>query len=215
MARRLSRPRGGMFVNKEFASFTEFVNDAATGPDYQRQAGWPGCATLGEAVDLARHGWPEGWQRMKALRDAIFAKMASQIHRDVVQFRIAGGAVSVARFLSGRPDCFMARVRSNQFKDLRSRKVLHMVVNVGARASVSPDVFFARGAAAVTLIEALERAGIRVQVDMLSVATNGARREVRIACRLKEAGEIIQLDKLAFCLAHPALHRKLNFALRL
>lgn len=36
-----------------------------------------------------------------------------------------------------------------------------------------------------------------------------------MACRLKEAGEVIQLDKLAFCLAHPALHRKLNFALRL
>jgi hypothetical protein len=54
-----------------------------------------------------------------------------------------------------------------------------------------------------------------VQVDMLSLATNGIGREVRIACRLKEAGEVIQLDKLAFCLAHPALHRKLNFALSL
>ena len=53
---------------------------------------------------------------------------------------------------------------------------------------MSADTFFARGAAAVTLVEALERAGVRVQVDM---------------------------DKLAFCLAHPALHRKLNFALRL
>ena len=202
-------------MNKEFSSFSAFVNDAATGSDRFRDAGWSGCATLGEAVDLARHGWPEGWQRMKALRDAIFAKMASQIHRDVVQFRIAGGAVNVARFLSGRPDCFMARVRSNQVKDLRSRKALKMVVNVGARASVSADTFFARGAAAVTLIEALERAGIRVQVDMLSLATNGSGRQVRVACRLKEAGEVIQLDKLAFCLAHPALHRKLNFALRL
>ena len=110
---------------------------------------------------------------MKALRDAIFARMASQVHRDQMQFRIAGGAVNVARFLSGRPDCFAARVRSNQVKDLRSRKVLRMVVNVGARGSVSADTFFARGAAAVTLIEALERAGVRVQVDMLSLATNG------------------------------------------
>ena len=82
----------------------------------------PGCNTLGEAVDLARHGWPEGWQRMKALRDAIFARMASQVHRDVIQFRIAGGAVNVARFLSGRPDCFMARVKSSHVKGLRSRK---------------------------------------------------------------------------------------------
>ena len=151
----------------------------------------------------------------KALRDAIFARMASQVHRDQMQFRIAGGAVNVARFLSGRLDCFAARVKSNQVKDLRSRKVLRLVVNVGARGTVSADTFFARGAAAVTLIEALERAGMRVQVDMLSLATNGLGRQIRIACRLKEAGEVIQLDKLAFCLAHPALHRKLNFALRL
>jgi len=51
---------------------------------------------------------------------------------------------------------------------------------------------------------------------MLSLATNGLGPEVRITCRLKEeVGEPVQLDKLAFCLAHPALHRKLNFALRL
>ena len=82
---------------------------------------------------------------------------------------------------------------------------------------MSPDTFFARGAAAVTLIEALERAGYRVQVDMISLAiadTLGTQK-VRLACRIKEAGEVVQLDKLAFCLAHPALHRKLNFSLRL
>ena len=148
MARRrqLSRPSGATLVNKEFGSFSDFVRDAARGPERPDPASWAGCGTLADAVDLARNGWPEGWRRMKALRDAIFAKMASQVQRDVVQFRIAGGAVNVGRFLSGRPDCFAARVRSNQVKDLRSRKVLRMVVNVGARASVSPDVFFARGA---------------------------------------------------------------------
>lgn len=39
--------------------------------------------------------------------------------------------------------------------------------------------------------------------------------KVRLGCRLKDAGETVQLDKLAFCLAHPALHRKLNFSLRM
>jgi hypothetical protein len=214
MRRRRSTPSGASTVSKEYASFGAFVDDAATGPDLYRDSEWAGCGSLAEAVDLARGGWPEGWQRMKALRDAIFARMASQVQRDVVQFRIAGGAVNVGRFLSGRPDCFMARVRSTQLKDVRSRKVVRMVVNVGARASVSADTFFARGAAAVTLIEALERAGLRVQVDMVSLATNGTGGEVRIGCRLKEVGEVVQLDKLAFCLAHPALHRKLNFALR-
>jgi hypothetical protein len=201
-------------VNKDYASFTQFVNDAAKGPDLYRETEWAGCGSLAEAVELARTGWPEGWQRMKALRDAIFAKMASQVQRGIVQFRIAGGAVNVGRFLSGRPDCFAARVRSTQLKDVRSRKVVRIVVNVGARASVSADTFFARGASAVTLVEALERAGMRVHVDMISLATNGVGGAVRIACRLKEVGEVVQLDKLAFCLAHPALHRKLNFALR-
>jgi hypothetical protein len=218
MRRRLNpRAFGGVSIVKEYSSFTGFVNDAATGPQHSGAAGWAGCGTLAEAVEIARSGWPEGWQRMKALRDSIFAKMASQVQKDRVQFRIAGGAVNVARFLSGRPDCFAARVRSNQLKDQHSRKVLRMVVNVGARGRVSADTFFARGAAAVTLIEALERAGYRMQVDMISLAIGDSegRRKVRLSCRIKEAGEVVQLDKLAFCLAHPALHRKLNFALRL
>jgi hypothetical protein len=91
----------------------------------------------------------------------------------------------------------------------------HEVRRSGARANVSADSFFARGAAAVTLIEALERAGFRVQVDMISLTTDGAAGRVRLACRLKLPGEVVPLDKLAFCFAHPALHRRLNFALRL
>ena len=55
---------------------------------------------------------------------------------------------------------------------------------------------------------------MRVVVAMVSVATDGAGKQVRLACRLKEAGEVVQLDRLAYCLAHPALHRKLVFALR-
>ena len=71
--------------------------EAASGPEHPGQSAWAGCATLAEAIDLAKGGWPEGWQRMKALRDSIFAKMASQVQRDRMQFRIAGGAVNVAR----------------------------------------------------------------------------------------------------------------------
>ena len=71
-------------MNKEFASFTAFVNEAATGPDQQRELAWARCATLREAVDLARQGWLEGWRRIKALRDAMSARMASQVQRDVV-----------------------------------------------------------------------------------------------------------------------------------
>ena len=58
--RRFTSPLGGMLVSREYPSFGAFVNDAATGPDHLGSAGWSGCSTLGEAVDLARHGWPEG-----------------------------------------------------------------------------------------------------------------------------------------------------------
>ena len=37
--RRISRPLGGMLVNKEYPSFGAFVADAATGPDHGRAAG--------------------------------------------------------------------------------------------------------------------------------------------------------------------------------
>jgi hypothetical protein len=57
-------------VSRDYPSFGALVADAATGPDHGRVAEWAGCSTSGEAVDLARHGWPEGWQRMKALIEA-------------------------------------------------------------------------------------------------------------------------------------------------
>ena len=87
---------GARWSTKSSPSFTAFVNDAATGPDHSGSAGWAGCSTLSEAVEIARQGWPEGWQRMKVLRDAIFAKMASRSsqERGAVQDLRRGGECS-------------------------------------------------------------------------------------------------------------------------
>src|SRR5690349_10136781 len=63
-----------------------------------------GTSTFTEATELARKGWPEGWARMAALREAIFGKVASRVQKSVVEFRVAGGAVNVGRYLTGRPD---------------------------------------------------------------------------------------------------------------
>ena len=154
---------------------------------------------------------------MKVLRDAIFAKMASRIHKNEVQFRISGGAVNVARFLSGRPDCFAASVRSNQIKDLkeaegaadgrerrreRSRVARHVLCSGRCRGHTD------RGAGAGRLSSASGH-------DQPRHCGHLGTQKVRLTSRIKEAGEVVQLDKLAFCLAHPALHRKLNFSLRL
>jgi hypothetical protein len=201
-----------------FDSFTDYVNYA----DEHRHEGNGNLSTnfefygvsFSEAVRLARQGWPEGWQAMKALRDSIFGKMASQVQKDKVEFRVSGGAVNVGRFLSGRPDCFQTRVKSPDVKQTKSKKVLRVVINTGARAAVSPETFFARGAAAVTLIEALERAGYRVIVDMVSLAEKGGYRKVHITTRIKQATSCLQLDQLAFILAHISLHRRLTFAVR-
>ena len=38
------RPAGGALINREFGSFTAFVNDASTGQDHPARQGGPGAA---------------------------------------------------------------------------------------------------------------------------------------------------------------------------
>jgi hypothetical protein len=93
---------------------------------------------------------------MLPLRDAILRKASKQIEKRRAAFAVAGGTVSVGRYITGRPHCFITRTKTHESRHGRGKRILKIVVNVGARAGVSADVMFTRGAAAVALVNALE-----------------------------------------------------------
>lgn len=91
--------------------------------------------------------------------------------------------------------------------------MLKVVVNVGARVGVTSDVTFTRGAAAVALVNALEANSYRCELSIVSLAV-GRSGTGGVKVRIKRADEPADLDALAFCFAHAALHRWLMFSVR-
>lgn len=219
-------------MTKEYANLTAYLADcdkAAIQLKMSRSASiaalasrrgidWSGAASYGDAYEMACKGWPDGLALMQPLVSDIFKRVGARIEKTRIVFRVAGGCVNVGRHLSGRPDAFQARVRSQETAGVK-KNVLKMVINVGARAGVGGETIFNRGAAAVALVQALEKAGRRVEIWMVTDATNAGTasngsNNILLKTRLKASHEAISLDKLAFCFAHQALHRQLNFTIR-
>ena len=172
---------------KSFDSFAAFVDDAAHAPaafpedrasrrqgDRHHGVIEMGTASFEEAQRLAGAGWPEGLARVKTLADMLVMQVFDQVQRKVLTTSVAGGAVSVGRFLSGRPDCFIRW--SPDVVATGRGPVIRVVYNTGASAAISADRMFRRGSAAVVLIDVLERSGRRVEVMIASRVTSKRRR---------------------------------------
>ena len=86
---------------------------------------------------------------------------------------------------------------------------------MAASAGISGQEMFNKGATIAALIELLERAGKRVELKG-RMAVTGYDKPVstfRYQMIIKEAGEPIDVDRIAFALAHPGCLRRLGFSI--
>jgi hypothetical protein len=204
---------------KSFGSLRDMVQAAdhiARFTQSSRKEGdsyWSGTATFGEAKDLALRGWEEGVARVRPLAEAIFAHVADKVFVRQPDWTYAGGAVNVGRFVAGHPMAF--NTWTNEPRTADGSKIIRIVYNTGASARVDAATMFNRGAAAIALVDALGRSGRRVQVDVVSrVRNSDGTRTMTIWGRLKEAGDPLNLNVLAFALCNAAMHRRIMFGIR-
>ena len=212
-------------LSQEFTSFEEFMDHAENGKtaDDISEAGrasrteesgdWSGVRNFQSAMELARKGWAEGLERVSGMRDRISVSVQSRMTRPMPIYSVAGGFPDVGRFLAGAPDCmvgFLPEEVPNQ------SKVITLVVSVTASAGVSANIIETRGAAICALVDALEDSGFSVQVAANFAVTGKRTYKRRLAIfdvLLKRAGEPLELDRMAFALAHPAMLRRLMFSI--
>jgi hypothetical protein len=168
-----------------------------------------GTATMAEAVHLARYGWPEGRERMAAMRARINSVVAQKAHRPQAVYSVAGESVDIGRYLSGEPECM---VEWQQEEATARGKIIRLALNASTSQAIRKDDLFLRGAAACALVDALENAGFSVEVSLAwcssSINTNN---KVQIFTVVKRAGEASEIDKLAFVLAHASTQRRFLF----
>ena len=172
-----------------------------TSREWDFGVGWTG------AIELAREGWPEGRKRVAEVAD----KMREEVLQDSRELEapafvhgVAGAYVDVPAYLAHDPECMVAWVPVAQ-----ERPIVRLYVSIGGSAGIDSGAFKRRGAAAAALVDLLEMTGRRCEV----IACADTRQGPGIRLVVKRPEHPLDMDSVAFWLAHPAAFRRMFFAM--
>lgn len=181
---------------------------------------WNGGVSWIEAKQLAINGWEEGLKEIKKYHSLIIPKITNKILISNKIHSVAGYNVDVGRYLSNDPECFVSReIRVNNSPG----KVFTLVCSISFSSNIQPKIIIQRGAIICALIDAIEYAGHRVEVIFnasMSYRNSSEHLEgklknngwLEISTTVKKADQHLTMIELAFCLAHPAMLRRIVFS---
>jgi len=195
----------------EFDSWQEAVDYAeASGRDFGERGGWSG-GTKAEAYRLARKGWPEGRKGVERLMASF--KVTSKISRPYIAFDVAGeGGFDAGMLVSGVPECIMDW-REGEDTRQGAGPIVTVAMNISQSASITAEAIEARGAAVLTLVDALEAAGRRVEVLIAKSNHYGPWNcDVTFIVHAKRPDCPLQVDQLTFATVHVASNRQIGFS---
>lgn len=174
-------------------------------------------SNFGEAVTLATNGWADGSARVIARRDGLEPWLAAAKSAKVRRqgYEVTGDYVDVGRYLSGEPECFGIEVDADG-GNINGR-VVSIRLNQAVSGSVEAEAIAARGVVVLLAVDLLEACGTRCEVILskgsVSSNHNGSVKDLQVdsSVTVKRAGEAVDLDRLAFWIAHPAAFRRFGF----
>lgn len=159
---------------------------------------WYGCSTL-----------EEGRTRLHTPDADNLAKIATETRKHTAQLRdvlpsmdlgydLAPGFMwSMDRILAGDPECWMTLAESPE------RPLVRIGVDLTTSGVVSHDAIVRRGIAIATLVQLVELAGARVEVDLLA----GLDPNAWCVYRIKDADQDLSIARLECCVTTPILAR--------
>lgn len=167
---------------------------------------------FGEAMSLARNGWPEGLRDIQRISESIWNVVGQKVSKTTFFYDVCGSVPDVDRFLTGEPENM---IQFSEEKTFGRGKVVKLHVNGAASCGVSAKTMFCRGAAVVALIDALEKLGHSCEVwtaDAIADVFRGDDSVLQYEVELRGPGSPIDMDRMAFSLAHPSWLRRLCFS---
>lgn len=218
-----------MIINKElyFDDLSSFWRYAMQDSNAYRKSSrenhslqWSGGLTWEEAKQMAISGWRDGMNEIEKYRAQILPIIAEKVLRPQQIYAIAGYTVDIGNFLANEPECFIAREYEEKNYPGRIYKI---VCSISFSAAIKPETIIQRGAMICALIDAIEFAGHRAEVicnDAMSAGDYEEYREGRnkergwfeTSVTVKKSTQPLEMTDLAFCLAHPAMLRKMMFS---
>lgn len=165
-------------------------------------AGWKG------AQDMAQNGWLEGAARVgHALKAFVPATPAPATRTDFY-----GHMPHVPRYCAGAPD---SMIRYADSAVSGARPVLSLYVALNASCMTKAQYMANFGIAVAGAINTLEANGTRVELYGAmggKMSMRGGKEAVSTWC-IKRASQPLDLAVLAYSIGHPAVFRRLGFAL--
>lgn len=181
---------------------------------------WSGGLTWDDAKRMAMSGWRDGMNEIEKYRAKILPIIAEKVMRPRQVYSIAGYCVDVGSFLANEPEPFIAREYEERNYPGRIYKI---VCSISFSAAITPETIIQRGAMICALIDAIEFAGHRAEVICNDAASSNDYEEYRkgkrkeqgwfeVSVLVKKSTQPLDMSDLAFCLAHPAMLRKIMFS---
>jgi len=174
---------------------------------------WYG-ASFKESLRLARTGWAEG---TRLLADAVwdFENMIpAKRLTTVTAMDITGpGVLDFGRWATGHPEAWMIQ-QEQETTEVGAGKVIRVVYNIGTSNNISTAEMMRKGATVAGLIDLLERSGRRVELDLVTMCRGHyGDHTIQTSVRVKNAGASLDIERIAYAIAHPSSFRRLTFAI--
>lgn len=172
--------------------------------------GWYGTSNITEAYRLVEEGDRQTAEKVQEVYDKMKASNIVSV-KESYNLSDEGLFFDVGTFLEGNPEYWLNPVN----EEARNHKtVIKVYVNIRSGASMRQYEYFKRGANVFMILQALESAGH--SVELIGVMVNGGdqnHRDDKLITQiiLKRAGQALDFDKLAYCLANISFYRRLYF----
>jgi hypothetical protein len=173
--------------------------------DYDSE--WTGSKTYEEAHEKFVNGWPEAVEKLQPNLDAIARSIATAIPRPKMHNDVTGGTVDIGAHIEGLPEDMVVLRRTQ-----RHVRAVHVVANIAASSAVSTDTIRARGGLIAGLVMALDRLGAPVSVTVAAGVRGYQGRSITHLLNIKDEGAPLDMGRVMFTLAHPAMLRRIIFA---
>lgn len=168
---------------------------------------WSGARSYDEAERRFIDGWTEAVNDLRPNLDAIAKSIALAIPKPKVMNEVSGSAVDIGAYIEGLPEDMLVMRRTR--KNVRA---VHVVANIAASSGVSAEAIRARGGVIAGLTMALDRLGAPVSVTVAAGVKGYAGRNHYTFLNIKDEGAPLDMARVMFTLASPAMLRRILFA---
>ncbi|GGG66129.1 DUF7192 family protein [Epilithonimonas arachidiradicis] len=169
---------------------------------------WYGGVTWEQTKKLATSGWWEGMEKVRSITAELSEVVATKIVRYDPEYCFAGNVVDVGMFLSNSPEYFLTKQIAEQ--EIKG-KIVTIVCNISVSAAINSDVIIQKGAMVCALVDALEMSGYRCEI-ILNETSQYYESKLEVDVCIKKSNQSLNFAELAFCLAHPAMLRRIMFS---